>query len=244
MNEYLSPLWISLKTVLLTTAITFVLGIAAARWMSRFSGKLKPVIDGAFILPLVLPPTVVGFGLLLLLGSHGWIGHPLSLLGTTIVFSWPAAVISAAVMSFPLMYMTTRGAFEQVDTNIEDAARTLGASEWRVLYSVTLPLAWPGVVAGTILCFARSLGEFGATLMLAGNIPGKTTTIPVAIYFAIQDGDMKQAVYLMVIVLCIAVASLAALAYLKKPKPLYRGLTVNPLPSDVLYTGRKKDNPA
>ena len=244
MNEYLSPLWISLKTVLLTTAITFVLGIAAARWMSRFSGKLKPVIDGAFILPLVLPPTVVGFGLLLLLGSHGWIGHPLSLLGTTIVFSWPATVISAAVMSFPLMYMTTRGAFEQVDTNIEDAARTLGASEWRVLYSVTLPLAWPGVVAGTILCFARSLGEFGATLMLAGNIPGKTTTIPVAIYFAIQDGDMKQAVYLMVIVLCIALASLAALAYLKKPKPLYRGLTVNPLPSDVLYTGRKKDNPA
>ena len=244
MNEYLSPLWISLKTVLLTTAITFVLGIAAARWMSRFSGKLKPVIDGAFILPLVLPPTVVGFGLLLLLGSHGLIGHPLSLLGATIVFSWPATVISAAVMSFPLMYMTTRGAFEQVDTNIEDAARTLGASEWRVLYSVTLPLAWPGVVAGTILCFARSLGEFGATLMLAGNIPGKTTTIPVAIYFAIQDGDMKQAVYLMVIVLCIALASLAALAYLKKPKPLYRGLTVNPVPSDVLYTGRKKDNPA
>ena len=92
--------------------------------MSRFSGKLKPVIDGAFILPLVLPPTVVGFGLLLLLGSHGWIGHPLSLLGTTIVFSWPTTVISAAVMSFPLMYMTTRGAFEQVDTNIEDAART------------------------------------------------------------------------------------------------------------------------
>jgi molybdate transport system permease protein len=244
MNEYLSPLWISLKTVLLTTAITFVLGIAAARWMSRFSGKLKPIIDGAFILPLVLPPTVVGFGLLLLLGSHGWIGHPLSLLGTTIVFSWPATVISAAVMSFPLMYMTTRGAFEQVDTNIEDAARTLGASEWRVLYSVTLPLAWPGVVAGTILCFARSLGEFGATLMLAGNIPGKTTTIPVAIYFAIQDGDMKQAVYLMVIVLCIALASLAALAFLKKPKPRYRGLTVNPVPSDLLYTSRKKDNPA
>ena len=244
MNEYLSPLWISLKTVLLTTIITFILGIAAARWISRYSGKLKPVIDGAFILPLVLPPTVVGFGLLLLLGKHGWIGHPLSFLGTTIVFSWPATVISAAVMAFPLMYMTARGAFEQVDTTIEDAARTLGASEWRVLYSVTLPMAWPGVVAGTILCFARSLGEFGATLMLAGNIPGKTTTIPVAIYFAIQDGDMKQAVYMMVIVLCIALASLAALAYLKKPKPRYRGLTVNPLSSDVLYNSRKKDNTA
>jgi molybdate transport system permease protein len=242
MTEYLLPLWISFKTVLLTTVITFALGIAAAHWMSRYSGKLKPVIDGAFILPLVLPPTVVGFGLLLLLGKHGWIGHPLSLLGTTLVFSWPATVISATVMSFPLMYMTARGAFEQVDTNIEDAARTLGASEWRVLYSITLPMAWPGVVAGTILCFARSLGEFGATLMLAGNIPGKTTTIPVAIYFAIQSGDTKLAVSLMVIVLCIAFASLAALAYLKKPKPRMRGLTVNPVPNDVLYTSKKKDD--
>jgi molybdate transport system permease protein len=208
MIEYLSPLWISLKTVLLTTAITFVLGIAAARWISRYSGKLKPALDGAFILPLVLPPTVVG-----------WIGKLLSPLGMTVVFSWPATVISATVMAFPLMYMTTKGAFEQVDTNIENAARTLGASEWRVLTTVTLPLAWPGVAAGTILCFARSLGEFGATLMLAGNIPGKTTTIPVAIYFAIQAGDMKQALYLMVIVLCIAFASLAGLAYLKKPRP-------------------------
>ena len=243
MNEYLAPLWISLKTVLVTTVITFVLGIAAARWMSRYSGKLKPFIDGAFILPLVLPPTVVGFGLLLLLGKHGWIGHPLSLIGTTIVFSWPATVISAAVMAFPLMYMTTRGAFEQVDVNIENAARTLGASEWRVLYSITLPMAWPGVLAGTILCFARSLGEFGATLMLAGNIPGKTTTIPVAIYFAIVDGDMKQAVYLMVIVLGIALASLTALAYLKKPKPRNRGIAVIPVPNDMLNTGRKKDNP-
>ena len=241
MNEYLSPLWISLKTVLVTTVITVILGIAAARWMSRYSGKLNPVIDGAFILPLVLPPTVVGFGLLLLMGKHGWVGKFLSLFNTTVVFSWPATVITAAVMAFPLMYMTTRGAFEQVDKNIEDAARTLGASEWRVLYSVTLPMAWPGVVAGTILSFARSLGEFGATLMLAGNIPGKTTTIPVAIYFAIVDGNMKEAVYLMVIVLFIALASLAALAYLKKPKPRDRGLTVNPVPSDVLYTSRKKD---
>jgi molybdate transport system permease protein len=244
MNEYLSPLWISLKTVLVTTVITFVLGIAAARWMSRYSGKLKPIIDGAFILPLVLPPTVVGFGLLLLMGKHGWIGEFLALFNTTVVFSWPATVITATVMAFPLMYMTARGAFEQVDTNIEDAARTLGASEWRVLYSVTLPMAWPGVGAGAILSFARSLGEFGATLMLAGNIPGKTTTIPVAIYFAIVDGNMKEAVYLMIIVLCIALASLTALAYLKKPKPRYRGLTVNPIPSDLLYTNGKKDNPA
>jgi molybdate transport system permease protein len=241
MNDYLAPLWISFKTVLVTTVITFVVGIAAARWMSRYTGKLKPFIDGAFILPLVLPPTVVGFGLLLLMGKNGWVGRFLELFNTTIVFSWPATVISATVMAFPLMYMTTRGAFEQVDKNIENAARTLGANEWRVLYSITLPMAWPGVLAGTILCFARSLGEFGATLMLAGNIPGKTTTIPVAIYFAIQAGDMKQAVNLIIIVLCIALASLAALAYLKRPKSRIRGTAVKPLPADVLYTSSKKD---
>jgi molybdate ABC transporter, permease protein len=243
MNDYLSPLWISLKTVLVTTAITFVLGIAAARWMSRYTGKIKPIIDGIFILPLVLPPTVVGFGLLLFMGKHGWGGKFLALFNTSVVFSWPATVIAAAVMSFPLMYMTTKGAFEQVDTNIENAARTLGASEWRVLYSVTLPMAWPGVLAGTILSFARALGEFGATLMIAGNIPGRTTTIPVAIYFAIVDGNMKQADILMIIVLCIALASLALLAYLKKPKPRDRGLIVNPVASDIIHAGRKIDSP-
>jgi len=230
MNELLASIWISLKTVLLATAITFVLGIAAARWIARYSGKLKPVIDGIFILPLVLPPTVVGFGLLLLLGNHGWIGSVFSLLGAPIVFSWPATVISATVMAFPLMYMTARGAFEQVDPGVENAARMLGASEWRILYSVTLPIAWPGVLAGTILCFARSLGEFGATLMLAGNIPGKTTTIPVAIYFAIQAGDMKQALYLVFMVLFIALASLAVLAYVKKTRPRTRLVTENMLP--------------
>ena len=206
-------------------------------------GKDKPIIDGIFILPLVLPPTVVGFGLLLFMGKHGWGGKFLALFNTSVVFSWPATVIAAAVMSFPLMYMTTKGAFEQVDTNIENAARTLGASEWRVLYSVTLPMAWPGVLAGTILSFARALGEFGATLMIAGNIPGRTTTIPVAIYFAIVDGNMKQADTLMIIVLCIALASLALLAYLKKPKPRDRGLIVNPVASDIIHAGRKIDSP-
>lgn len=215
-ETYLAPLWISIKTVVLATVITFILGIGAARWMSRYSGKAGRLIDGVFILPLVLPPTVVGIGLLLLFGKHGPLGQVLSSLGTTVVFSWPATVISAVVMSFPLMYMTARGAFDQVDANIEDAARTLGASEWRVFRSVTLPLAWPGVAAGTVLAFARSLGEFGATLMLAGNIPGKTATIPVAIYFAIQAGDTNQALALVAIVLVICFASLVALAYFKK----------------------------
>ena len=216
-ETYLSPLWISLKTVLTATAITFFLGIAAARWMARYQGKLRSLIDGLFVLPLVLCPTVVGLGLLLLFGKHGPIGQLLSLIGTTVVFSWPATVISAVVVSFPLMYMTARGAFEQVETNMEDAARTLGANEWKVFWTVTVPLAWPGVAAGTVLSFARSLGEFGATLMLAGNIPGKTATIPIAIYFAVQGGDMHQAVILMLITIVIAFSSLAALAYWRRP---------------------------
>jgi len=226
-ETYLSPLWISLKTVVVATAITFFLGIAAARWMARYSGKFKNLIDGLFILPLVLPPTVVGLGLLLTFGKHGPIGKFLSLFGTTVVFSWPATVISAAVMSFPLMYMTSRGAFEQVDSHVEDAARTLGASEWRVFWSVTLPLAWPGVAAATVLSLARCLGEFGATLMLAGNIPGKTATIPLAIYFSIQAGDMNQALVLVGIVLVIAFAALAGIAYWKGKAYKARARIVN-----------------
>jgi len=214
-ETYLSPLWISLKTVVVATAITFFLGIAAARWIAHYSGRFKNLIDGLFILPLVLPPTVVGLGLLLIFGKNGPIGEFLALFNTTIVFSWPATVITAVAMAFPLMYMTSRGAFEQVDSRVEDAARTLGASEWRVFWSVTIPLAWPGVAAAAILSLARCLGEFGATLMLAGNIPGKTTTIPVAIYFSIQAGEMNQALVLVGIVLVIAFGSLAAIAYWK-----------------------------
>jgi molybdate transport system permease protein len=215
MESYLSPLWISLRTVLAATVITFFLGIAAARWMARYSGKFKNLIDGIFLLPLVLPPTVVGFGLLMFFGKNGPLGGLWNLLDVTVVFSWPATVISAVIMSFPLMYMSSRGGFEQVDINIENAARTLGASEWKVFWTVTMPLAWPAVVGATILAFARSLGEFGATLMLAGNIPGKTATIPVAIYFSIQAGHMEQALILVIIVLVISFASLAALAYWK-----------------------------
>ncbi len=216
MNEaYLSPLLISLRTVGAATAITFLAGIAAARWMARYSGRLGSLIDGLFILPLVLPPTVVGLGLLLLFGKHGPLGELLALLNTTVIFSWPAAVISAAVMAFPIMYMTARGAFEQVDPAVEDAARTLGASDWRLFWTVTMPLAWPGVAAATALSLARCLGEFGATLMLAGNIPGRTATIPIAIYFDIQSGDTNDALVLVGIVLASAFAALAAIAYWK-----------------------------
>lgn len=214
-ETYLSPLWISLKTVLTATAITFLLGIAVAHWMVRYQGRLKSFLDGIFILPLVLPPTVVGLALLLLFGKNGPLGQLLLTFGVNVIFSWPATVIAAAAMAFPLMYITARGAFEQVESDIENAARTLGATERRIFWSVTLPLAWPGVVAGGILSFARSLGEFGATLMLAGNIPGKTATIPVAIYFSVQAGENSQALFLVFIVLIIAFGALAALAYWK-----------------------------
>ena len=157
------------------------------------SGPIFAFVDGIFLLPLVLPPTVVGFfALLLFFGRNGPLGKLLLHFGATIVFSWPATVIAAAVVAFPLMYLTARAALEQVDSHFLQAARTLGASEWRVFREVALPLAWPGVLAGTILSFARALGEFGATLMLAGNIPGRTATIPIAIYFAVEADDIQH----------------------------------------------------
>lgn len=189
----LSPLWISLKTAISATLITFFLGIAVAHRMYRYQGRWKGLLEGLFILPLVLPPTVVGFCLLLIFGKNGPIGRLLLFFDTTIIFSWPATVVAAAVVSFPLMYQASRGAFEQIPPNIQDAARTLGANEWTVFWRITVPLAWPGIAAGIILSFARSLGEFGATLMLAGNIPGKTQTIPIAIYFAVEAGQRDKA---------------------------------------------------
>ncbi len=227
MTEYLEPLWISLRTVAATTVITFFIGIAAARWMARYNGKFKSIIDGLFVLPMVLPPTVVGYLLLLTFGVNGPLGKILMAMGEKIVFSWEATVIAATVMAFPIMYMTARGAFEQVEPNIEAAARTLGASEWRVFWTVTLPMAKAGVMAATVLAFARSLGEFGATLMLAGNIAGKTQTIPIAIYFAIQGGDNEKAMILCLIVLAISFTSLAAIAYWKGLASKFKPVKVN-----------------
>ncbi|MCL2679011.1 MAG: molybdate ABC transporter permease subunit [Dehalococcoidia bacterium] len=213
MDTYLSPIWISVRTVLTATAITFFLGIGAAHWLGRYTGRFRSIMDGIFILPMVLPPTVVGFILLVIFGRNGPIGKILMEIGVNIIFSWWATVIAAVVMAFPLMYMTTRGAFEQVEPNIKDAARTLGASEWRVFWTVTMPLAWPGVAAATVLALARTLGEFGATLMLAGNIPGRTATIPVAIYFSIQANDYQSAAVMAGIVMIFSVVALAAVSY-------------------------------
>jgi molybdate transport system permease protein len=220
-----SPLWISLATSVTATVITFVVGLTAAVWRERRAGFGAALIDGIFLLPLVLPPTVVGFFLLLLFGRNGPVGKSLMAFGATLVFSWPATVIAATVVAFPLMYLTARAALEQVDPNVLQAARTLGASEWRVSREVALPLAWPGILAGTILSFARALGEFGATLMIAGNIPGKTETIPIAIYFAVEADEIRRALMWCGVDVAISLALLAGLyIWTRQRGPLRAGL--------------------
>jgi len=208
-----SPLLISLATSLAATAVTLVAGLAAAAWRQNRAGAGAALIDGIFILPLVLPPTVVGFLLLLLFGRNGPLGKLLLQFGATVVFSWPATVIAAIVVAFPLMYITARAALEQVDPHLLQAARTLGASEARIFREVALPLAWPGVLAGTILSFARALGEFGATLMLAGDIPGKTETIPIAIYFAVEANEIQRAMAWCAVDVGISIVLLGGLYY-------------------------------
>lgn len=190
-----SPIFISMKTASLSIFITFFLGIFAA-WMviSLKNRGWKTLWDGIFTLPLVLPPTVAGFFLLYLLGVRGLIGQFfVDYLGIRIAFSWPATVIAAVVMSFPLMYRSARSAFEQVDENLPAAARTLGMSEWKIFWRVIFPNALPGTVGGGILAFARGLGEFGATAMIAGNIAGKTRTLPMAVYSEVAAGNMDRA---------------------------------------------------
>lgn len=208
-----SPLIISLKTAFLATLITFVIGIIASYFMSNYKGKYKGLIDGLFTLPLVLPPTVVGFFLLLIVGKNGVVGKFLLQFDITIIFSWWATVISATVVAFPMMYRTSRAAFEQIDVNMISAARTLGLSEWKIFYKIAIPLAWPGIIAGIVLSFARALGEFGATLMIAGNIPGRTQTMPVAIFFAVEGGDMSKAMMWVLIITVISIAMILILNY-------------------------------
>lgn len=213
MNFDFSPLIISVKTAICSTVIAFIFGITAARLMAWRKGKFKAVLDAVFTMPMVLPPTVLGFFLLLVFGKNGPIGKLLFSLGVKLIFSWPAAVIAAAVVSFPLMYRTAVGAFEQIDVNIITAAKTLGVSELRIFLTLLIPLAWPGIAAGTVLSFSRALGEFGATLMVAGNIPGKTQTIPIAIYFAVEGGDMKTALYWVLIIFLISLSVIIASNY-------------------------------
>lgn len=202
----MSPLYISLKTVSVATLVAFLLGLYAVRLVKRTDRRVNGVLNTIFILPMVLPPTVVGFILLLLFGKSSIVGRAVLSLGYQIIFSWPATVLAAFVVAFPLIYNTSYGAFEQVDSSLVNAARTLGLSEGQIFWHIMMPLAWPGIASGVVLGFARALGEFGATMMIAGNIPGRTQTIPLAIYFAVQGGDMKTAMFWVVVVVAISFA--------------------------------------
>ena len=213
MPDDLTPLWISLKTAFAATGFAFFLGIGVARCMMTYRGRGRGMIDGVLTLPLVLPPTVVGFFLLLLFGKNSPVGQFLDQLGISIIFTWAAAVIAATIVAFPLMYKTTLGAFEQVDQTLLSSARTLGASEWRIFWQVLLPLAYPGVLAGTILAFARALGEFGATLMVGGSIPGVTQTIPIAIFFAAEAGRMGVALAWVLLMVAISLVVIVGINY-------------------------------
>jgi molybdate transport system permease protein len=187
--------------------MTFILGVLAA-WLTVKLKRGKGIVDGLFTLPLVLPPTMVGFFLLLIFGKNGFIGQLLNSIGAPVVFTWTGAVIASTVVAFPLMYRTVRGAFEQLDENLLSAARTLGMSEGKLFYRVMMPNSIPSIMAGAVLAFARALGEFGATIMLAGNIPGKTQTVSVAIYTAVQAGNWNLAYHWMIIIVGISFATI------------------------------------
>ena len=205
-----SPVLISLKTSAISIFITFFLGLWAARWVvSMRSERAKAWIDGILTMPLVLPPTVAGFFLLYIFGTKRPVGIFLEkVFQYKIVFTWEATVLAAVLISFPLMYRSARGALEQVDTNLIYAGRTLGMSERTIFWKVMLPQAKPGILSGGVLAFTRGLGEFGATMMIAGNIPNKTQTISLAIYTAVQAGDRELAFKWVIIIVAISFVSI------------------------------------
>lgn len=194
----MSPLLLSMKTAAVAGILTFFLGLLAAKGVNSIKRPgVRMIFDGLLTLPLVLPPTVAGFFLLYIFGVNRPVGRFfLDFFSWKIAFSWGATVLAATVVSFPLMYRSARGALEQVDSDYLDAGRTLGLSEWYIFFRVQLPLAAPGILSGGILAFARGLGEFGATAMIAGNIAGKTRTLPLSIYSAVAAGRMEDALSL------------------------------------------------
>ncbi len=197
--EVVSALLLSIRVAVVATILNAIVGIPVAYALARRQFWGRAFVDLLVTLPLVLPPTVTGYYLIVLFGRRGWIGAPLyALTGWTVAFTWYAAVIAATVMALPLLVRPARAAIESVDRSLEQAARTLGRSEWRTALEVTLPLARNGILAGLVLAFTRAVGEFGATLMLAGNIPGRTTTVPLAIYTATQTGETADALVLVV----------------------------------------------
>jgi molybdate transport system permease protein len=205
----LTPIWLSLRVAALATLLIVAFGLPVAWVLARRDFSGKALVAGILVLPLVLPPTVLGYYLLQILGRKAPIGHWLeSTLGITVVFHWSGAVIASAVAAFPLFLLPARGAFESVDPALEDVARLLGRGEISVFLAVTLPLAWRGLAAGIVLAFARSLGDFGATLMVAGNIPDLTQTAALAIYDAVQVNDVPRAGWLTLVISAISIAAL------------------------------------
>jgi molybdate transport system permease protein len=205
----LVPLWLSVRVAAAATALIVAVGLPAAFGLARVQFTGKGLVTGLLVLPLVLPPTVLGYLLLHLLGRRTWLGGWLEQgLGVVVVFHWSGAVIASAVAAFPLFLLPARGAFEAVDPALENAARLLGRGDLSVFWSITLPLAWRGLAAGVVLSFARALGDFGATMMVAGNIPGLTQTASIAIYDAVQAGDTGRAGWLTASISMISITAL------------------------------------
>jgi molybdate transport system permease protein len=203
-----TALFLSLKVAGLATLINLVLGIGLGFWMARRSFWGRDILDTLLTLPMVMPPTVLGYYLLVLLGKKSWFGAWLyQHFGINLIFTWQAATIAAAIVALPLVIKPARAAFEGVDSQLEQVARTMGLSEIAIFFRVTLPMAWRGILAGVLLGFARALGEFGATLMVAGSIPGKTQTLSIAIYEAVQAGDdaLANTMVLMASIVCIVI---------------------------------------
>ena len=199
---------LTLKVAGWATFLNLSLGVAVGFVMARWHFPGRDLVDAALTLPMVMPPTVLGYYLLVLIGSHGVIGAwLLQHFGIRLIFTWQAAVIAATIVAFPLVFKAARAAFENVDPQLEDAARTLGLSEPAIFFRISLPLAWRGILAGLLLSFARALGEFGATLMVAGSIVGKTQTLSIAVYEAVQAGQDDSANFLVAVtsITCIAV---------------------------------------
>jgi len=215
----LFPLWLSLRVALSATALTLVVGIPVALLLARARFAGRGLLEAVVVLPLVLPPTVLGYYLLVVIGSRGPLGRALAAVGLELAFTWWAAVLAASIGSVALLIKSAQAGFETVDRQLEQAARTLGRSEWSVFWSVTLPLAWRAVLAGAVLAFCRALGEFGITLMVAGNIPGRTQTLPLAIYDRVQAAQMNEANALaliavgIVVVLVFGLSRVARLRY-------------------------------
>ncbi len=216
--DLLTPIWISLKTATAATAISFFIAVYAARLRLRFAGRALDLLDAILLFPLAVPPTVIGLALLLTFGRSSPVGEWLHGVGLSLVFTWPGAVLAATVVAFPIMYTTLRAAFLQVDPALLEAARVFGSRGHRLTWSILLPLCWPSAMAGVVLTFMRALGEFGATLMFAGNLPGRTQTAPIAIYFAVEGGDFRLAMSLAGIVLALATGVVCLLAWLSRRK--------------------------